>query len=99
VETIPSSADSQKKHWTPAHEEGFKKKLDNLTRRDAVLREAFEKKIRAVVENPLGVGKRCVRPIDTRHVHVKSKWVLFWRMKGDIVTLVDCGRHDEFFRD
>ncbi len=96
---ISPPGDVQKQHWKEAVEGGFKKKLETLTKRDAALFVAFEKRIRAVLQNPLGMGKRCVEPSDTRHIHVKSKWVLFWRVKGDTVTFVDCGRHHEFFRD
>jgi len=48
---------------------------------------------------PLRAGKRTKFPGDSRHIHVKSNWVLFWRVKGDTVVFVECGRHDEFFKE
>ena len=76
----------------------FKSKLKKLVRRNPDLERAFDEAIRAVCKSPLGVGKRSKIPMNTRHVHVKNHWVLFWRVEGHTIFLLDCGHHDEFFR-
>ena len=70
-----------------------------MTRKDPILRAAFESKVHEIMLLPLRAGKRTKFPGDSRHIHVKSDWVLFWRVKGDTVVFVECGRHDEFFRE
>ena len=91
----PSDAPSS---WEIEYTDEFKAKLRKLTKRDPVLRDAFQKKFRAIVENPTTMGKRSVKPRDLRHDHVKSHWVIFWRVEGTRITFLDCGHHDEFFR-
>lgn len=78
--------------------DAFKARLHQLTSRDPILKDAFQKKIKAVLEYPTTIGKRSVHPSDTRHIHVKDHWVLFWSVKGKEVTLLDRGHHDEFFK-
>jgi mRNA interferase RelE/StbE/toxin YoeB len=75
----------------------FRENLRKLTKKDKALADAYGKEIAAVAQNPQRVGKRSVEPKDTRHVHVKRHWVLWWRVDGNRVILLDCGHHDEFF--
>lgn len=76
----------------------FKSKLKKLVHRNPDLERAFDETIKAVCKFPLGMGKRSKIPTDTRHIHVKNHWVLFWRVKGNTTWLLDCGHHDDFFR-
>jgi len=76
----------------------FRADVSRLAERNPNLRRGLKKKIRVIVENPLTIGKRSKSPANTRHVHVMSRWVIFWKVEGEFVTLLRCGRHDEFFR-
>lgn len=84
--------------WVLVVPDAFRTRLRKLTAKDSTLRQAFEKKIAAVQVYPMTLGQRSVNPPNTRHVHVKNHWVLFWSVEGNEVTLLDCGHHDEFFK-
>ena len=83
-----------RKNTTPE----FERKVRELTSRNPALRKALESRVKSILNNPLKVGKRTKDPPDTRHLHVKGRWVVFWRVKGREITLLDFGRHDDFFR-
>lgn len=79
-------------------EDNFKSNLNKLIRRNPDLERAFKETIDAVIRNPLTMGKRSKFPSNSRHIGVKSHWVLWWRVEGNIITMLACGHHDDFFR-
>ncbi len=94
----PAESKSDGPSWAIVRGKEFETRLKKLTKKDSALRTVFEKKIRAVVKSPLTTGRRSVSPPNTRHVHVKSHWVLWWRVEGNKIIFLECGHHDEFFR-
>lgn len=95
---VSGDDDSSKPRWIPERTPEFKAALQRLTRKDPVLRRAFEKKIRGVCASPLKMGERMKFPPDKRKIHVKNHWVLFWKVEGNVVKFLECGHHDEFFK-
>jgi mRNA-degrading endonuclease YafQ of YafQ-DinJ toxin-antitoxin module len=84
--------------WKLTSTQEFKGDFERLTRKNPILLHALETRIAFIASSPLRAGKRSKYPSDSRHIHVLSDWVIFWRVHGDVVQLLRCGRHDEFFR-
>ena len=91
--------DPSKPKWIISYAKEFKDHLTQLTSANPVLAKAFEKRIRAVIDNPKVMGKRGKIPSNSRHIRVMGKWVFFWRFEGNDLLFLDCGLHEKFFRN
>lgn len=95
--SIQSRTTAERK-WKLKTTDKFNEDIARLTKRNPDLEDALRSKIAEVQRYPLRSGKRSKYPSETRHLHVKSDWIIFWRVEGDTVVLLSCGRHDKYFR-
>jgi YafQ family addiction module toxin component len=76
------------------------KEIDKLCKKDAELREALEKKMNAIVENPQHYKPLKYDLTGERRVHIMKSFVLKFEINegAKTVSFISLSHHDEAYR-
>ena len=85
--------------YTLTIKKSFEKDIDKLCKKNPVLKEALEKKIREILENPHRFKPLKYDLAGERRVHIMKSFVLKFTIyeSRNIVELIFFGHHDEAY--
>lgn len=86
--------------YNPEIKPSCQKDIDKLCKRNIVLRDALENKMREILQNPQHYKPLKYDLAGERRVHIMKNFVLKFEIdeRNEIVTFIFFGHHDEAYR-